>query len=197
MRLDSWKSLELSNVLSARPWLEVYRERVELPDGRILDDFYRIVLPDFAIAVPVTKAGDLVMIRSYRHGLGRVSLCAPAGFVNPGESPLQAAQRELIEETGYEASEWQDLGSFVVDGNRQCGTAHIFLARNANLVRLPNNPDPNEVVETQLVTPRQFFQSISGGDVALLSTIGAVCLAILGQEYAKNKPALAGETANL
>lgn len=170
---------------------------MELSDGRILDDFYRIVLPDFAMAVPATKAGDLVMIRSYRHGLGRVCLCAPAGFVNPGESVLQAAQRELIEETGYEASEWQNLGSFVVDGNRQCGTAHIFWARNANLVRLPNNPDPNEVVETQLVTSRQFFQSISGGDVALLSTIGAVCLAILGQKCAENKPALAREIANL
>lgn len=197
MRLDPWKSLELSKVLSARPWLEVYRERVELPDGRILDDFYRIVLPNFAIVVPVTKAGELVMIRSYKHGLGRVTLCAPAGFVNPGESALQAAQRELVEETGYETAEWQSLGNFVVDGNRQCGTASVFLARNASLVHLPNNPDPNEVVETHLVTPDQFFQAISGGDVALLSTVGAVCLAMLAENHVENNPTLTREVGKL
>ena len=190
VRLDSWKSLKLSKVLSAHPWLEVYRERVELPDGRVIDDFYRIVLPDFAIIVPVTKAGDLVMVRSYKHGLGRVSLCAPAGFVNPGESPLQAAQRELIEETGYLASKWQSLGNFVVDGNRQCGRASIFLARDAYFVRPPNNPDPNEVVEPQLVTPSEFFQAIGGGDVALLSTVGAVCLAMLAENRVENNPTL-------
>src|SRR5215471_3027417 len=119
MQLRCWKKLESSPVLSAPPWLEVYRERVELPNGHTLEDFYRVILPEFAVAVPLTKAGEMVMIRSYRHGAERVTLCAPAGLVNSGESPLQAAQRELFEETGYASPEWYDLGSFVVDGNRQ------------------------------------------------------------------------------
>jgi len=191
MQLDPWKTLETSLVFSAPPWLNVYREKVELPDGHTLDDFYRVVLPDFVVAVPMTDAGELVMVRGYRHGPGRVSLGAPSGFLEPGESPLQAAQRELLEETGYTASEWHRLGSFVMDGNRQGGTAHIFLACNARLASIPaNNPDPNEALEVELVSTSHFFGAVSEGDVALLATVGAVSLAMLAQRDF-------GTTANL
>lgn len=181
MPVESWKRLEQTQVFSAPPWLEVYREHVELPGGSILTDFYRVVLPDFAIVVAVNQAGELVMTRSYKHGPRRITLNAPAGFLNPGESPFQAAQRELFEETGYTASEWQSLGSFMVDGNRQCGTAHLFLARNASCVAPANNPDPNEVVEVELMALPDFFQAIRDGDIALLSTVCAVSLALLAQ----------------
>ncbi len=183
MPVESWKRLEQTRVFSATPWLEVYRERVELPGGSILNDFYRVVLPDFVVVVAVNEAGELVMTRSYKHGPRRITLNAPAGFLNPGESPLQAAQRELFEETGYTASGWQSLGSFMVDGNRQCGTAHLFLARNANWVAPANNPDPNEVVEVELMGLPDFFQALNGGDVVLLSTVCAVSLAILAQNH--------------
>src|SRR5437879_3086347 len=113
--LRPWELLETSSLLSVRPWLEVYRDRVQLPSGRVLDDFYRVVLADFAIVAAVTPGGDLVMARSYKHGLGRVSLTAPAGYVEPGEAPLRAAQRELLEETGYQAPEWHFLGQFLLD----------------------------------------------------------------------------------
>lgn len=183
MKLGCWKGLEASLLLSAPPWLEVFRERVELPDGRILDDFYRVVMPDFAVVVPMTETGELVMIRSYKHGLGRVSLSTPAGFVNPSESPLEAAKRELLEETGYSASDWRRLGSFVVDGNRQCGTAHFFVARPARRVAFPNsNPDPNEVVEVELIRPNEFLQAVNEGDVGLLIAVSAVSLAMLAEE---------------
>jgi ADP-ribose pyrophosphatase len=179
MQLGPWKKLGASLVFSVPPWLKVIRERVELPDGRTLDDFYRVILPDFAVAVPMTEAGEMVMIRSYKHGLERVTVSAPAGIVNSGESPLQAAQRELFEETGYATREWQDLGSFIVDGNRQCGIAHLFLARNVSQVTPPNNPDPYEAVEVALMSPHDFFRAVSEGDVATLATVGAVSLAMV------------------
>jgi len=179
MQLESWKRLEISLVLSALPWLEVYKERVQLEDGRTLDDFYRVALPDFAAVVPITEAGELVMIRTYKHGVGRVSLSSPAGLVNPGESPLLTAQRELLEETGYAASDWRPLGGFTVDGNRQCGKAHFFLARNATRVAFAHNPDRNEVVEVQLISPHNFLRAVEQGDVAMLATVGAVSLAML------------------
>jgi ADP-ribose pyrophosphatase len=190
MQLTRWKKLESSPVLSAPPWLTVYRERVELPDGRTLDDFYRVILPEFAVAVPVTEAGEMVMIRSYKHGAERVTVSAPAGLLNPGESPLQAAQRELLEETGYSSREWHDLGSFVVDGNRQCGTAHLFLARNVSQMIVPNNPDPYETVEVALMSPHDFFQAVREGEVALLATVSAVSLAMLAQKGVEKNQSL-------
>src|SRR6266849_8957281 len=108
--LQPWKLLDRQLQFEAHPWLAVFRDRVELPNARTLDDFYRVVLPDFAVITALTPEQELVMVRGYKHGLGRVSLLAPAGMIEPGEEPLAAARRELREETGFEAPHWQPLG---------------------------------------------------------------------------------------
>jgi ADP-ribose pyrophosphatase len=146
--------------------------------------------------VPITEAGELVMTRSYKHGPRRVTLNAPAGYLNTGETPLHAAQRELFEETGYTAREWEPLGSFMVDGNRQCGTAHLFLARNAQRVAAASNPDPNEVVEIELVSPARFFEQARDGEVVVLSTICAVSMAMLAKARLESRRTEGQETAS-
>jgi hypothetical protein len=77
----------------------------------------------------------------------------------------------------------------MVDGNRQCGTAHLFLARAATRICAVKNPDPNEFVEVELLKPSQFFSALISGDVVLLSTVCAVNLAMLAQNQGENKPA--------
>ena len=150
--LQPWKLLAADLLFAAPPWVEVHRERVELPSGRVINDFYRVVLPDFAAVVALTAGEQLVMVRGYKHGIGRVTLSVPAGLVDAGESPLQAAQRELLDETGYTAPEWRALGSFVVDGNRQCGTMHAFLALGAQQTHRPH-ADEHEELEIHLMLP--------------------------------------------
>jgi ADP-ribose pyrophosphatase len=171
-----WKVLEQEQLLSAPPWLHVYRERVQLPSERILDDFYRVVLPDFAVVLPVTTTGEILLVRGYKHGLGRATLTVPAGLMNPGEPPLDAARRELLEETGYEAAEWKQLGRFIVDGNRQCGTMHLFLARNARAITSPQHDDAEEL-HIQLMQREQVLEALRAGDIATLAGAAAVTVA--------------------
>jgi ADP-ribose pyrophosphatase len=171
-----WKVLEQRELLSAPPWLSVYRERVQLPSERIIDDFYRVVLPDFAVVLPVTATGEILMVRGYKHGLGRATLTVPAGLMNPGEAPLDAARRELLEETGYEAAEWKPLGTFIVDGNRQCGTMHLFLARNARATRPPQHDD-TEVLYTELMQREQVLEALRAGEIATLAGAAAFTVA--------------------
>ena len=176
--MQPWKLLDASLVVSASPWLELYRETVVLPSGRIIEDFYRVVLPDFSVVVAVTEEKQLVMVRGYKHGLKRICLSAPAGLLEPSEAALAAAQRELLEETGYAATDWKSLGSFIVDGNRQCGTMHLFLARHARWVK-PCRSDDAEELQVELMSPRRLLQAIQEGEIAHLPTASALALALV------------------
>lgn len=143
--MKPWRRLGSRRVYDGSPHVAVDIDTVVLPDDRVIDDFHRIVVPDFAIMVVTNAADDLLFLRQYKHGLGAVSLTLPAGHIENGEAPLDAARRELLEETGHIANDWRPLGGFVVNGNQRCGTAHIFAAANARPVQPPDAGDLEEM----------------------------------------------------
>ena len=158
--------------------MEVFQERVQLPSDKVIDDFYRVVLPEFAVAVPRTEDGRFVLVRGYKHGLGRVTLSPPAGLLNTGETPLQAAQRELLEETGYVADDWRSLGKYVVDGNRQCGTMHVFSASGARLISAPVE-DETEALEIELLDRADVVKALASGNFGTLAGASAIALTLV------------------
>lgn len=175
---EPWRSLDSESLLRIAPWLEVLRESWQLPDGRRIDDYYRLELPAYAVIAALTTTGQIVAERHFRPGARQATLTLPSGFLDQGEDSLLGAQRELLEETGYQAPAWLPLGSFVVDGNRGCGVAHLFFARDARRVRAPENKDLAEVT-IELVTVGQFLEAIRGGDSIELATAAAIGLAAL------------------
>ena len=148
--MKPWRRLATRRVYDGTPHMSVEVDTVELPDGRVIDDFHRVIVPDFAIMAVATADRDLLFLRQYKHGLGAVSLTLPAGHVDEGEAPLDAARRELLEETGHIAESWQTLGSFVVNGNQRCGVAHVFAAVNAVPVQPPDAGDLEEMALVRL-----------------------------------------------
>ncbi len=130
-KLRPWKTLSREIVLDYGKYLVVESHSVELPDGRVIPDWPWLVTPDFVNIAAVTPAGQYLCLRQTKYSVDGVSLATVGGFVEPGEDPLLAAQRELHEEAGYTAPEWHSLGHYPVDGNRGAGTAHFFLARGA------------------------------------------------------------------
>ena len=99
------------------------------PRGGRAHDFYVIEAPDWINVVPVTARGEVLLIEQYRHGTGELSLEIPGGMVDGGESPAEAAARELTEETGYEARELIPLGRTRPNPAIQDNWIHTFLAR--------------------------------------------------------------------
>jgi ADP-ribose pyrophosphatase len=89
-----------------------------------------VITPDYVNIVPVTREGQFLCFRQTKYAVG-VTLALAGGYLEPGEDPLIAAQRELREETGYAADDWTPLGRYAVDGNRGAGAAHLFLATGA------------------------------------------------------------------
>ena len=83
------------------PWLKVAKETCELPNGKVIDDFYTLWQPDWVLILARTTEGKWVMTEQYRHGTGKIALEFPAGIIDKGETPEKAAIRELQEECGY------------------------------------------------------------------------------------------------
>ena len=85
--------------------------------------------------------GRIGLVRSYKRGLDDVDVQPPAGLLDPGETPLESARRELLEELGCKAEAWQALGTFILNGNYGAGWAHIFLATGCIQVQEPDAGD--------------------------------------------------------
>jgi len=127
------------------PYARIYDEDVQLPNGETVTNFTRVELPSFVIMVVLMEDGTVPFVYQYRQGVRDFTLELPAGRLEQDEDPLAAAKRELLEETGVEASDWQHLGKFVLDPNRQCGWAYTYLARAGRKVAPPNHGDLGEL----------------------------------------------------
>jgi ADP-ribose pyrophosphatase len=167
--------------------MEVGVERVELPGGRIVDEYLWVKTREFAMVVAVTPDGKVIMERSYKHGPRRVATSLPAGYLEDGEAPIDAARRELREETGYEADEWRSLGSFTVDGNYGVSTEHAFLALGARQVGESGGPGHDDLEEIELLTLPldEAVALIEQGEVVQLSSAAALALAALALSSAR------------
>ncbi|UOF92926.1 NUDIX hydrolase [Fodinisporobacter ferrooxydans] len=117
---------------------------VRLPNGR--EATREVVKHPGAVAVlAVTEEGKIVFVRQYRKAIERVSLEIPAGKLEPGEDPFEAAQRELQEETGYRAQEWQHLHSFFTSPGFADEIMHVYVAKQ--LEKTQANPDDDEFLQ--------------------------------------------------
>jgi ADP-ribose pyrophosphatase len=177
MKHKPWTALRSKVVYEYAPWIRLIAEDVELPDGRIVNDYLRIESPDFAAIVPVNTSNEIGLIRSYKHGVGKVDLQPPAGYLEAGEDPLMTAKRELREETGCESAHWHALGSFTVAGNRGAGQAHLFLATDCKVV---SAPDPGDLERQELlwVPIDEVRQRWARGQFHQLAAIAALGLAL-------------------
>jgi 8-oxo-dGTP pyrophosphatase MutT (NUDIX family) len=129
-----WQVLERQPLLDRLPWIAVWLERVRLPNGIVIDDYFRLILRDWVAVFAVTEDGRVPLVRQYRHGVGVAMLELPAGYVDGDESPLAAAARELREEAGCTAESFTLLDSFAILPERSTMTMHLVLARGARVV---------------------------------------------------------------
>jgi ADP-ribose pyrophosphatase len=176
--MKPWRVLAKRVVLERPPWLTVGEQDVELPDGTLINGFSWIATRSFAIVVPILDGDRTILLRSFKLGVGSVSLSMPAGYLEGGEDPLAGAKRELLEETGHEAPEWSALGRYVVDGNYGSGHMHAFLAKGARKVKEPDSGD-HEEQELVIVPFREALAKLRSGEVAQLSTAAALGLAAI------------------
>lgn len=104
--LDKWRIVE-SSYLFKHKYLTIRKDKVITQNGVTIPDFFVIENPDWINVIAITDEGLFVLEEQYRHGLGVVEFELCAGMIEEGESPIEAAKRELREETGYAGGNWE------------------------------------------------------------------------------------------
>lgn len=107
--IKPWTRLGSKLLLETIPF-DVYSHRVKSPNGLVEEDFFTLTCKHWVNVVALTTDNKIVLVEQYRHGVDSISLELPGGMIDEGEDPLLSGKRELLEETGYEASEAIDLG---------------------------------------------------------------------------------------
>jgi 8-oxo-dGTP pyrophosphatase MutT (NUDIX family) len=157
-----WKTLR-SDVIIERPWLTARRDMVQLPNGRVMDEYYVLHYPTWINVVAVTREGMMVLERQYRHACGIVSTEIVAGCVEDGETPLEGAKRELWEETGYVGGTWTELMTVSPNPSTMDNYCHCFLAEGVERTG-GRHLDATEDIEVFLKTKRETFEMLQRGE---------------------------------
>jgi ADP-ribose pyrophosphatase len=147
MALELWQAVGRSVQYVSRIFT-VRREHRRSPITGREHVFEVLEAPDWVNVVAVSRSGAVVLVRQYRAGKDSITLEIPGGTVDPGEAPIDAARRELVEETGYEAERWQEIGRVDPNPAFQTNTTFTFLAEGARQACEPHF-DETEYLETE------------------------------------------------
>lgn len=169
--------IERSQLRIDEPHFRVRQDDVRLPSGDVLDGYWVWESSDIVTIVPLTNDGQFILVRQWRHAAGRVMTQFPAGAVDADETPLEAAARELLEETGYAAGSYEHLGDIAVHPTKATGWHHLYLARNSHKISDPV-ADPTEETELVLVDKDELLTMLLRNEVQVADSVAAGMLTL-------------------
>jgi 8-oxo-dGTP pyrophosphatase MutT (NUDIX family) len=151
MKNMEWKIIESTHLFRDR-WFNVRKDSCERPDGKIVEPYYVYEFPDWVTAVALTADGRFIFERQYRHALGITQFEIPGGCIDPEDAgPEDAVARELLEETGYEFSQFRYLGRTSANPSTNSNWMHFYLA-TGGVRSAEQQLDENEDIEVHFFT---------------------------------------------
>lgn len=169
---------ETSEIVLSDRWIHVRRERVTTGRGTVLDPYYVLTYPDWAVTVAITPADEVVMVRQYRHGTASVSLELPGGCVDPSDAtPLDAALRELREESGYGGGHADYIGGLAANPALQTNRIHVATLMDAVKTTEPHL-EPGEDLSVELVPVADALRMAESGGMEQSMHVAALYMGL-------------------
>ena len=175
--LEKWQTVN-SQIVIDHPWCQVRRDEVKLPNGNTIDDYFVYIKPDVAMVLPITKNGEIIFVRQYRHAFGDFFIELPAGHFDPTQEAAEtAAMRELKEETGYIADNIKKNAVLYDTPGKDTNQIHLFLAENV-IKAEEQNLDLTEDIEVFLIPKTDVFNKIIQGKISVAGTVAALFMGL-------------------
>lgn len=173
---QKWEVLSSEYVVES-PWYRLRRDACRLPDGTVVESYYVREHAGFSVTFAITPRNEVVFTRQYKHGIGDFVLELPAGMLEPNEDAVTCARRELEEETGYVAPEFEPVAEFITDPTSSTGRFSLFIARDAVPEGSPQ-PENTEDVDTVLVPMEQVLDQVRSRHVRAQSQVASIYTAL-------------------
>jgi ADP-ribose pyrophosphatase len=170
----TWELISTEHIVQDK-WIDFRKSAYRFPDGTVFEPFYSYSRRDYVVIVASDEDGNYLCVRQYRQGIGKVTTEFPAGGIErkdgkeygsgdtSAEDALDAAKRELLEETGYESDEWQHMLTIPSNATIADNYAHLFVARNCRKVA-DQSLDETECLNVLTLSADEIDGLVTGGD---------------------------------
>lgn len=159
-------------------WFPVRRDTVQLPSGKVLNDFFVWESPHIVVVVPFTKDGKFVLVQQYRYGIDSIDYQFPAGAASKKDTDSEdTGRRELEEETGYVGGEWTHLCQVSLFGHKMTDLEDIYFAKGVT----PDGTrvdDENEPIRVVTKTPAELRKMIADNEIKSAASLAAAMLVL-------------------
>lgn len=147
--MEKWKTID-SKYIIQRPWATLRVDKLEMPNGNIKEEYYVLEYPTWVNMVALTEDNQVIFVKQYRHGAGRIMVELPAGVVEENEDPEIAARRELLEETGYAFDDISYVCELFANPATSGNITYTYLLTGGRKVQ-EQDLDPSEDIEVVLM----------------------------------------------
>ena len=159
----NWKILE-SKYISKHIYFTAREDKCERPDGQIVDPYFVVELPPSVCAMAVTEDNEVVLVKQYRHAIGETILEIPGGFIDKDEDIQKAIARELLEETGYEFTQYDCVGKISANPGMLDNYTYLYLARGGKKVAA-QQLDHNEDIELLTMPLEEYRKMLLNNEI--------------------------------
>ena len=168
----SWKTIETRTEFEAS-YVTVKKDKVQLPDGSIIEDFFTVKIQDASLIVALTPDNEILLKSEYRYACKADVVECPAGMIEADEDAYAAAKRELYEETGYTSTDWTYLGPTWESTSKLTNTMHLFIAKKCQRIS-DQQLDSNEHLDVIIIPFSTAVNMVMAGTINANSSAHAI-----------------------